>query len=118
MISSDIMRGYHDIIICLLLSTGDNYGYMISDQITKKSKGKYQIKEATLYSALNRLEKNGLILSYEGKETFGRSRTYYRLSTIGKQFLNEKSREWKDTKEIINEFFKETEYEQNSQSCQ
>ena len=111
MISSDIMRGYHDIIICLLLSAGDNYGYMISDLIKKKSKEKYQIKEATLYAALNRLEKNGYILSYEGPETFGRPRTYYRLSTLGKQFLTEKSSEWKDTKDIINEFFKETDYE-------
>ena len=80
-------------------------------KIKKKSKEKYQIKEATLYAALNRLEKNGYILSYEGTETFGRPRTYYRLSTLGKQFLTEKSSEWKDTKDIINEFFKETDYE-------
>ncbi|RRD96170.1 PadR family transcriptional regulator [Clostridiales bacterium COT073_COT-073] len=111
MISSDIMRGYHDIIICLLLAEGDNYGYMLSAQIEARSRGKYQIKEATLYSALNRLEKNGCIISYEGNETFGRSRTYYRLSSIGKQFLREKAMEWQDTQEVINEFFKETNYE-------
>lgn len=111
MISSDIMRGYHDIIICLLLSEGDNYGYEISSQIERRCKGKYQIKEATLYSALNRLEKNGCILSYDGAETFGRPRTYYRLSSVGKQFLKEKAIEWNDTQEVINEFFKEAKSE-------
>lgn len=57
MISSDIMRGYNDIIVLALLYKHDSYGYEISKAIQECSGGNYIIKETTLYSTINRLEK-------------------------------------------------------------
>ncbi|MBQ5518853.1 MAG: helix-turn-helix transcriptional regulator, partial [Clostridiales bacterium] len=49
-ISSDVIRGYNDIIILFLLLNSPSYGYEISKQIRTMSEDKYIIKETTLYS--------------------------------------------------------------------
>lgn len=57
MISSDVIRGYNDIMILCLLLDGDSYGYEISKRINEIIEEKYKMKETTLYSAFTRLEK-------------------------------------------------------------
>ncbi|MGY3765254.1 PadR family transcriptional regulator [Vagococcus vulneris] len=104
MISSDVIRGYNDPIILAVLSKGDSYGYEISKKIRELSNEKYIIKETTLYTAFTRLQKNGLIISYPGNETFGKKRTYYKITDSGLNFLNEKRSEWQITKEVVNLF--------------
>lgn len=104
MISSDVIRGYNDTIILSILLEKDSYGYEISKEIQKRSEERYIIKETTLYSAFNRLEKNGYITSYYGDETQGKRRTYYHISEAGKLYYKEKCEEWELTKDVINEF--------------
>lgn len=104
MISSDVIRGYNDTIILSILIHKDSYGYEISKEIQKRSEERYIIKETTLYSAFNRLEKNGYITSYYGDETQGKRRTYYHISEAGKLYYKEKCEEWELTKDVINEF--------------
>ncbi|MEG1004165.1 PadR family transcriptional regulator [Clostridium sp.] len=107
MISSDIIRGYNDTIILSVLLEGDSYGYEISKTIKSITNDQYVIKETTLYSAFNRLEKKGFIISFPGNETFGKRRTYYKITQSGIDFYNEKCIEWKVTKDVINKFIKE-----------
>lgn len=107
MISSDVIRGYNDTIILYLLLDDDSYGYEISKQIKELSGEKYIIKETTLYSAFNRLMKNGYITSYHKEGTFGKRRTYYKITDVGRNYYKEKCREWELTKEVINQFIKE-----------
>lgn len=107
MISSDVIRGYNDTIILYLLLDNDSYGYEISKQIKELSGEKYIIKETTLYSAFSRLEKNGYIESYFKDETFGKRRTYYKITEAGINYYKEKCIEWEITKEVINQFIKE-----------
>lgn len=104
MISSDVIRGYNDPIILSILIEGDSYGYEISKRIREISAEKYVIKETTLYSAFTRLQKNGYIESYPGDETFGKKRTYYKITPSGLEFFIEKRAEWEITKEVVNEF--------------
>lgn len=104
LISSDIIRGYNDTIILSLLIEKDSYGYEISKRIEELSNARYLIKETTLYSAFNRLEKNGYIVSYYGDETFGKRRTYYKITSAGRVYHEEKCREWELTKDVINCF--------------
>lgn len=80
MISSDVIRGYNDTMILYMLLDGESYGYEISKNIRKLSEEKYIMKETTLYSAFARLEKNGYIDSFYLDETFGKRRTYYRIT--------------------------------------
>ncbi|MGL4569992.1 MAG: PadR family transcriptional regulator [Clostridium sp.] len=107
MISSDIIRGYNDTIILSVLLEGDSYGYEISKTIKSITNDQYVIKETTLYSAFNRLEKKGYIISFPGNETFGKRRTYYKITQDGIDFYNEKCIEWKVTKDVISKFIKE-----------
>ena len=104
MLSSDVLRGYTDMIIISLLLDEPNYGYEISREIRVVTNDKFVMKETTLYSAFNRMEKNGLISSFYGTETSGIRRTYYRLTEEGKAFYQEKVDEWKITKEIVEKF--------------
>ena len=107
MISSDVIRGYIDTIILYNLIDQDSYGYEISKKIRELSESKYIIKETTLYSAFTRLEKNGYIQSFFKDETFGKRRTYYRITETGMSYYKEKCKEWQLTKEVINRFIKE-----------
>lgn len=107
MISSDIIRGYNDTIILSILLEGDSYGYEISKKIRAITNDQYIIKETTLYSAFNRLGKNGYIVSYQGDETFGKKRTYYKITDDGISYYKQKCEEWAVTKDVINKFIKE-----------
>ncbi len=107
MISSDVIRGYNDTIILFLLLEGDSYGYEISKKIKEISDEKYIMKETTLYSAINRLENNGYLESFYGDETFGKRRTYYRITPKGLEYYKEKCKEWDLTKDVISRFIKE-----------
>lgn len=104
MIGSDMLRGFNDLIILSLLIEGDSYGYELSKKIRERTNDVYTIKETTLYSAVTRLEKNGLITSYPGNETKGKKRTYFKLTSEGLAHLIEKEKEWEITKTIVNEF--------------
>ncbi len=104
MISSDIIRGYNDIIILSLLLDEASYGYEISKSIRTMTNENYMMKETTLYSAFNRLEKNGYIESFPGDLTYGKKRTYYRITELGKNFYKEKIQEWALTKDVIEKF--------------
>jgi len=107
LISSDVIRGYNDTIILYLLLENDSYGYEISKKIKELSEEKYIIKETTLYSAFSRLEKNGYIESYFSDETFGKRRTYYKITEAGINYYKEKCTEWEITNQVINQFIKE-----------
>ena len=117
MISSDVIRGYNDILILYLLLDRESYGYEISKQIRELSKEKYIIKETTLYSSFNRLEGNGFIEAFSRESEAGRRRTYYRISETGRSYYQEKCEEWELTKEVVNQFIvseKETENKSKS----
>ena len=104
MISSDVIRGYTDIMILFLLLDQPSYGYEISKQIRKISEEKYVIKETTLYSAFTRLEKAGYIVSYAGSKTNGKKRVYYHLTEEGRMHYEAKCREWFEVKELVDKF--------------
>lgn len=103
-----MIRGYNDTIILFMLQAGESYGYEISKNIRKLSDEKYIMKETTLYSAFNRLENNGHIESFYKDETFGKRRTYYRITPEGLAYYKEKCEEWNLTKEVINKFITES----------
>ena len=107
MISSDVMRGFNSLILLSILMKEDSYGYKISNTIKEITNDKYVMKETTLYSAFNRLEKSDLIQSYSSTETNGKPRTYYRITDLGRQIYHDKVTEWLDTKKVIDQFIKE-----------
>ncbi|MDD3477616.1 MAG: PadR family transcriptional regulator [Candidatus Izemoplasmatales bacterium] len=94
MISSDVIRGHIDTIILKLLMEKDMYGYEIAGEITARTNDKFQIKEATLYAVVGRLENRELITSYVGEKTHGGKRRYYRVTPLGRAYYQELIKEW------------------------
>lgn len=100
-ITSDIIRGHTETIILSHLAVGDSYGYQINKSIAEKTDGRYELKEATLYSAFRRLELAECIISYWGNENTGARRRYYSITETGKKMLEKNKKEWYEAKELI-----------------
>ncbi|TBL77251.1 PadR family transcriptional regulator [Paenibacillus thalictri] len=100
--SADLLRGHTDTIILKLLLDGDKYGYEISKLIYASSDGEYELKEATMYSSLKRLEQEGGIVSYWGDESQGGRRKYYRITGKGQEMYTANKSNWEFAQRIIN----------------
>ena len=100
-IASDLIRGHTDTIILAHLTREDSYGYKINKDIQIKTDSKYELKEATLYTAFRRLEENGYIGSYWGNENTGARRRYYTITAEGKDAYIRMKKEWEESKYLI-----------------
>lgn len=105
MISSDMIRGYVDVMILYFLMEKPSYAYELSRKIRQQTEEKYVLKETTLYSALNRLEQADYVASYPD-ESSGKRRTYYRLLESGQEYYEEKCQEWELIKQVIERFIR------------
>ncbi len=100
-INSDLIRGNIDTIILRALYEGDRYGYDILKEIEQRSKGKYQLKQPTLYSSLKRLETQGFIKSYWGAKSIGGRRKYFTLTDRGKEVFVHNKADWEYSRTLI-----------------
>lgn len=100
-LTSDLLRGHTDTMILKLLTGGDKYGYEITKLIYELSEHEYELKEATMYSSLKRLEHDGHISSYWGDETQGGRRKYYRITTTGEQQYTINKQNWNYAQKIL-----------------
>ena len=101
MVNSEVIRGHVETIILKLLIEKDMYGYELASVIKERTNNLFQIKEATLYAVLQRLEKKELISSYYGEKTFGGKRRYYQITPLGKAYFQEMLREWQILRRIM-----------------
>ena len=100
-LSADLLRGYTDTILLCQLSGGDSYGYEINKRIAELSRGTFELKEATLYTAFRRMEAAGLIISYWGNEGSGARRRYYAITPAGRDRMYEDLKAWEETKKTL-----------------
>ena len=98
---SSLISGHIDLILLKIISLGDGYGYSISKTISQITENACEIKEATLYSGLRRLEAEKLIASYWGDESQGGRRKYYTLTQAGAENLAESRVKWEMTKSLL-----------------
>ncbi len=100
-LSSDLLRGHTDSIILKLLTDGDKYGYEITKLVFEYSDNLYELKEATMYSSLKRLENDKHITSYWGDETQGGRRKYYHITESGRELYVTNRQNWDYAKQIL-----------------
>ena len=100
-IGADLIRGHTDSIILALLRKGDSYGYEINKTIAETSGGRYELKEATLYTAFKRLEDAGWIRSYWGDQSTGARRKYYTITPAGMAAHDRQLADWRETRELL-----------------
>ncbi|MDY8134096.1 PadR family transcriptional regulator [Aquimarina sp. 2201CG5-10] len=85
MYSKELLKGTLSVIVLNLLSeNGKMYGYEIFQQVKERSDGKIVLKDGSLYPALQKMKKDGLLTCeevYIGK----RIRKYYFLTSKGEE---------------------------------
>ena len=103
MITADMIYGHTDSIILRRLLDGDSYGYEINRAIRERSHGQFEFKEATLYTAMRRLEKDGSVCSYWGDDAAsgGGRRRYFTITDAGRQYYARRVREWRSLAELM-----------------
>jgi len=83
MYSKELLKGTLSVIILnLLAENGRMYGYEIYQHVKKKSDEKILLKDGSLYPALQKMTKDGL-LSYKEEYVGKRVRKYYYLTPEG-----------------------------------
>ncbi|HEU4586369.1 MAG TPA: PadR family transcriptional regulator, partial [Gemmatimonadaceae bacterium] len=77
------------------LSLAPMHGWGIGHRVQQLSTGVLEVNQGSLYPALQRLEKSGLITSrWEATENNRRAR-YYRLTAAGRRALGEEIESWR-----------------------
>ena len=90
------MRVSIDSLLLCLISQQPMYGYQIIKELEGRSQGYFRLKEGTLYPALHRLERAGLILGKWQMLPNGRQRRYYYITDKGRKMLVAKRSQWQD----------------------
>jgi len=98
----ELLKGSTDHLLLSLIGQEPTYGYQLIKEIGKRSGGYFEFKEGTLYTALHRLEKEGLIEGKWERIPNGQERRYYYLSKTGRRVLNEKKDEWRGFSAAVN----------------
>ncbi|OHX66419.1 PadR family transcriptional regulator [Flammeovirga pacifica] len=84
MYSKELLKGTLSAIILSLLAENEKmYGYEISQKVKEMSDGKILLKDGSLYPALQKMTKEGL-LSFKEENYGKRIRKYYYLTPKGK----------------------------------
>jgi PadR family transcriptional regulator PadR len=78
------------------------YGYQIVKEMRQRSSGYFQFKEGTLYPALHRLEKSGLVKGQWKEPNIGVPRRYYHVTPEGEKVLSERLNEWRRFSKAVN----------------
>lgn len=99
----DILRGHTDTIILSILYKKDSYGYEINSTIAKTTNQQFFLTEATLYTAVKRLEKAGYITSYWQDGLNQTKRKYYSITQQGKKYLIHKRNNWLNAQRLLNQ---------------
>ena len=92
----ELIKSSIDSLLLCLISQQPMYGYQIIKELEGRSQGYFKFKEGTLYPALHRLEKIGLVMSKWQALPSGQQRKYYYITDKGYAILAEKRNGWQD----------------------
>ncbi|HEV3486712.1 MAG TPA: PadR family transcriptional regulator, partial [Vicinamibacterales bacterium] len=92
--NGELLQGTLDLLVLQTLAIGPAHGHAIAHAIERRSDEVLQVEHGSLYPALHRLEKQGLI-DAEWKLTENKQRAkYYRLTAAGRRQLEAERARW------------------------
>ena len=92
---SDLVQGTLDLLILKILRHGALHGYGIAQKILLTSRNVLDVQQGSLYPALHRLERKGLVKSEWKESENGRMAKVYVLTAAGRKQLDAEIGEWK-----------------------
>ena len=91
--SREELKGHLDLLLLATLNDRELHGYALIEELKQGSGGTFDLPEGTIYPALHRLERSGVLASRWSSES-GRRRRVYRLTRKGANALDERKRAW------------------------
>jgi transcriptional regulator len=92
--ATDLVQGTLDMLILKTLTLEPMHGYGISLRIEQMSKGVFRLNAGSLFLAIQRLQRDGLIDGEWKATENNRKARYYALTQKGRKRLNNETREW------------------------
>ena len=86
---SDLLPGTLDMLVLQTLSLGSLHGYAIAQHIERSSESVLSVEQGSLYPALERLQRSGLVTSKWGMSPTGRKARYYTITASGRRRLGQ-----------------------------
>lgn len=97
----DMLQGTLDMLILRTLLFGPIHGHAIAKSIERTSQDVLRVDHGSLYPALQRLERRGLISAKWGTSENNRRARYYRLTAAGRKQLTNETSKWERLSEAI-----------------
>ena len=91
---TDAVKGYLDLLLLSELGRGPGHGYALIERLRERSGGTFDFPEGTIYPALHRLERGGMLTS-EWSTGKARRRRIYSIRKHGRAVLEDHLREWR-----------------------
>ena len=91
----ELKRGTLEMLLLRILADEPTYGYELLSRLSKRSGGRFHIKEGTLYPVLYRLEDAGLVVPEWDQPARGVPRKVYKLTKAGKGRVGEMTDAWR-----------------------
>jgi PadR family transcriptional regulator PadR len=91
---SDVLLGTLDMLALRTLALEPMHGWGLSLRIEQISQGVFQINQGSLYPALQRLKRKGLIISEWLMTENNRRAKYYEITRAGRKQLKQEVEEW------------------------
>ncbi|MDE0102617.1 MAG: PadR family transcriptional regulator [Bryobacterales bacterium] len=91
----DLPQGTLDLLILKTLALQPQHGWGISERIRQVSSDVLRVQQGSLYPALHRLERRGLIRAKWGVSENNRRAKYYELTQTGQRQLVDESTSWR-----------------------
>jgi PadR family transcriptional regulator PadR len=92
---AETLKGHLDGILLAVLEPGPRHGYAIMEALRIRSGGQVDLPTGTVYPALHRLERAGLVQASWSADG-GRRRRIYELTPAGRRALDGERSTWRD----------------------
>jgi PadR family transcriptional regulator PadR len=86
----DLLKGTLGMLILKSLTVQSMHGYAIVRHIERLSGGVFNVEHGSLYPALERLQREGLISGKWGESPTGRRARYYTITAAGRRHLGQR----------------------------
>jgi PadR family transcriptional regulator len=90
--TSQLLHGVLDVCLLAVVADEPAYGYEMTRRLEERGLG--TARQGSIYPAVARLERNGLLESFAQAGNGGPPRKYYRLTDAGQRSLADWSSEW------------------------
>ena len=91
---SEALKGHLDLLLLAVVAVGPMHGYALIEELRRASSDAFDLPEGTIYPALHRLERAGLLQS-DWTTVDGRRRRVYSLTSDGRGAMERQRQEWK-----------------------